>query len=244
VVTGAGSGIGEATALAFAAAGARVVAADVNKIGADATAERIRTEGGGAMAVACDVADEAAVHALVDETVRTYGRLDFAHNNAGIDGDMSSRVADLSPGDWGRVLAVNLTGVFLCMKYEIPAMLANGSGAVVNTASIAGLRGFGKSAAYGASKHGVVGLTRVAALDYASAGVRVNAVCPGVIETAMLEEARASNPRMVEGIAAATPMKRLGQPVEIAELVVWLCSDEASFLTGQAIAVDGGVTAS
>lgn len=244
IVTGAGSGIGAMSAASFADAGARVVAADVDEGSALATAKRIRESGGDALAVRCDVADEAAVRALVAEAVQSYGRLDIAHNNAGIDGDMASRLADLSTTSWERVLAVNLTGVFLCMKHEIPVMLENGGGAIVNTSSVAGLRGLGKSAAYGASKHGVVGLTRIAALDYASSGIRVNAVCPGAIETAMLSAAKATNPRMIEGLAKATPMKRVGKPAEIADLVVWLCSDEASYLTGQAISVDGGLTAS
>jgi NAD(P)-dependent dehydrogenase (short-subunit alcohol dehydrogenase family) len=243
LVTGAGSGIGRATAIAFSACGATVAVADVSRSSGEETVALISQAGGTAAFFGCDVSVESEVEAMVRSIVAKLGQLNYAHNNAGIDGDMDHRLAQQSSDDWARVISINLTGVFLCMKHEIDAMVATGGGAIVNTASIAGLRGFAKSAPYGASKHGVIGLTKVAALDYATAGIRVNAVCPGVIETEMLTSTLATNPRMIEGLTAGTPIRRLGLPREVADLVVWLCSDEASYLTGQSIVVDGGFLA-
>ena len=243
LVTGAGSGIGRSVAQAFAAKGAAVAVCDVDATGGNDTVAAVIEAGGDARFFECDVSVERQVESMVAAVVDAWGRVDFAHNNAGIDGDVRTRLADQSTHNWDRVIAVNLAGVFHCMRQELPVMVRQGGGSIVNTASIAGLRGFAKAAPYVASKFGVNGLTRVAALDYAVRGVRVNSVCPGVVETTMLGEAVETNPEMVEALAADTPMKRLGQPMEIAAAVVWLCSDEASFITGQNFAVDGGFTA-
>jgi len=243
LVTGAGSGIGRATALACAREGAKVVAADIAVEGGEETVAHIKRAGGEAIFVATDVTQANAVQALIAAAVAAYGRLDCAHNNAGIEGVWAT-TADYPEDDWDRVMAVNLKGVWLCMKYEIPQMLQQGGGAIVNTASLAGLVGAKRLAAYVASKHGVVGLTKTAALEYAKAGIRVNAVCPGVIHTAMVERMffqRRS--QVVERLAASEPLGRLGTPEEVAEAVVWLCSDAASFVTGHALSVDGGLYA-
>ncbi|HEX5501056.1 MAG TPA: SDR family oxidoreductase [Thermomicrobiales bacterium] len=238
LVTGAGSGIGRATARAFAAAGARVVAADVDADGGEATAGLIREAGGDAAFVRADVAQAADVNALVGATVARYGRLDYAHNNAGIAGATGGAFVDYPDDLFDRVIAINLRGVWLCLKAELRQMLAQGGGAIVNTASVLGLVG-GGGAAYVASKHGVAGLTKVAALQHATAGIRVNAVCPGVIDTPMV----AAIPGFLEQATAITPMGRGGTPEEVAQLVVWLCSDAASYVTGQTYAVDGGYVA-
>jgi len=202
----------------------------------------IRDQGGTAIHVTCDVSQDTDVAQLIDATVRTYGRLDYACNNAGIEG-VQTPTADYPADQWDRVLAVNLTGVWLCMKHEIPAMLANG-GAIVNMASILGVVGFANAAAYTAAKHGVVGLTKVAAIEYATQGIRVNAVCPAFIATPMLERAGISpGTEMYAMVAGLHPIKRLGTPEEIAEAVLWLCSEKASFVTGHAMLVDGGYVA-
>ncbi|GIX49235.1 MAG: short chain dehydrogenase [Candidatus Tectimicrobiota bacterium] len=243
LVTGAASGIGRATALACAREGARVVVADTAAAGGEETVARIRQAGGEARFVRADVTRAAEVEALVAEAVAAYGRLDCAHNNAGIEGPLAP-TAEYPEEAWDRVLAVNLKGVWLCMKYEIAQMLRQGGGAIVNTASLAGLVGARRLAAYVASKHGVVGLTRAAALEYAKAGIRVNAVCPGIIRTAMVQRMFLErNPQAEERLAASEPMGRLGTPEEVAEAVVWLCSDAASFVTGHALSVDGGLAA-
>ena len=242
LVTGAGGGIGRATALAFAREGARVVASDVDGAGGDETARLVADAGGGAVHVACDVTRPGEVEALVGAAGDAFGRLDCAHNNAGVEGAYA-RTADCDEEDFDRTCAVNLKGVYLCLKSEIAHMLSAGGGAIVNTASVAGVEGAKNLPAYVASKHGVMGLTRTAALEYATRGIRVNAVCPGPIRTRMLEAIMEENPRMEPAMIAAVPMRRLGAPEEIAEAVVWLCSDRASYVTGQGLVVDGGFTA-
>jgi len=243
IVTGAGNekGIGRATALAFAAAGATVVVADINDEGGRDTVGLIEAAGGTALFVDADVSKTSDIQEMVSTTMDRYGRLDYAHNNAGIEGGVSSTV-DTSEETWDQTISINLKGVWLCMKYEIPAMLASGGGAIVNTSSIAGLIGTPGLPAYTASKFGVVGLTKGAAVEYAQENIRVNCVNPGVINTLMVERLFEENPEMAAGITAATPLGRVGEPEEIADAVVWLCSDKASFVTGQAFAIDGGYT--
>lgn len=239
MVTGAGSGIGRASALAFAKNGAKVVVNDIVAEGAEETVEMIKAAGGEAIFVKADVTQAIEVEALINKTVEIYGRLDYAHNNAGIDGEPAP-LADCTIENWDRTIGINLRGVFLCMKYEIPQMVKQGSGAIVNTASIAGLIGTASMPAYNASKHGVVGLTRTAALEYAAAGVRINAVCPGATRTALLENIMAVMPELLETLESSHPIGRIAEPEEIANTVVWLCSDEASFVTGHPMVVDGG----
>ena len=239
LVTGGGSGIGRQACLVFAREGAQVVVCDVAVEGGQETVGQIEQAGGQATFIRADVAQAAEVEALVAKTVETYGRLDCAYNNAGIAG-RTARVADDSEQNWERILAINLKGVWLCLKYEIAHMLTRGGGAIVNTASDAGLIGLRRAGAYVASKHGVVGLTKTAALEYAKANIRVNAVCPGPIDTPMLREA---SERVIDAMATAQPNGRLGQPREIAEAAVWLCSDAASFVTGHPMPVDGGYLA-
>ncbi len=242
LVTGGGSGIGRATCLTMARENAKLAVADVVVEGGQETVRLIKEAGGEAIFIKADVSQASEVEAMVNQTVETYGRLDCAFNNAGIEGPVCSTV-DYTEEDFDRVVAIDLTGVWLCMKYEIPVMLQNGGGAIVNTASVAGLVGFQGLSAYVASKHGVNGLTKTAALEYAKAGIRVNAVCPGVIETPMVKRAFEKSPAMEEGVATIEPVGRLGQPEEIAEAVAWLCSDAASFVTGLPMAVDGGLIA-
>jgi NAD(P)-dependent dehydrogenase (short-subunit alcohol dehydrogenase family) len=242
LITGGSSGIGRATAMLFAREGARVVAADVDVEGGEATVRAIRDSGGEATFVRADVSNEAEVQALVGRVVETYGRLNCAHNNAGIGGS-GALTADYLQEDWDRVIGVNLTGVWLCMKHEIPVMLGQGGGTIVNTASVAGLGGALRLSAYVASKHGVIGLTRTAALEYAHAGLRINAICPGWTRTPLVESALASRPEMEAQINASEPLGRMATPEEIAEAVVWLSSDAASFVTGHAMVVDGGMRA-
>ena len=244
LVTGGASGIGRATALTFAREGAKLVIADMNGDGRSQTVHIITENGGEATFVQVDVANATEVEAMISATVKTYGRLDCAHNNAGIGSRPRAPLHECSEETWDRVLSINLKGVWLCMKYEILQMLKQGSGAIVNTASIMGLVGsWSGTVAYNASKHGVVGLTKTAALEYATAGIRVNAVCPGYIHTPLIEAALTSNPALEAQIVARHPVGRMGKPEEIAEAVVWLCSDAASFVTGHTMTVDGGYVA-
>ena len=242
IVTGASAGIGRAAARALAAEGAAVVLADLDVERGERAAAEIRDKGDAAVFVATDVADDAQVAALVEYTVREFGGLDLAFNNAGIEGT-PGLAHECTMANWQRTLAVDLTGVWSCMRHEIPAMLARGGGSIVNCASVAGLVGFPSIAAYVAAKHGVVGLTKTAALEYAQQGIRVNAVCPGVIDTEMVERFTGHDADAEAAMLATEPVGRLGQPQEIADAVAWLCSERASFVTGQAIAVDGGFVA-
>ena len=244
LVTGAGSGIGRATALAFAREGAWVAAADLKLESAQETARLVEAAGGQAVAVEVDVTNDDAVAAMVGAAVKAFGGLDCAFNNAGIApyqvNASGQKIADVAPKAWQRLLDVNLTGVWRCLRHEVAQMRTQGGGAIVNTASVAGLVGLPNSSAYVAGKHGVVGLTRTAAVDHAEDGIRVNAVCPGYIETPMTEDTMR---RRGERIMERVPLARMGKPEEIAEAVVWLCSDRASFVTGAAWTVDGGYTA-
>jgi len=241
LVTGGSAGIGKATAAAFVAAGAKVMIADVDDTRGEQVAEELRSQGGEVRYVHCDVSLSEQVEQMVAATVEAFGGLHFAFNNAGIEGTPAPTV-ECTRENWDRTLAINLTGVFLCAQAEIPRILESGGGAIVNCASIAGLVGTQGVPAYTASKHGVVGLTKVMALEVATQGVRVNAVCPGVIMTEMIERAAEAMPEIVDQVVAAHPIGRGGQPEEVADTVVWLCSDQSSFITGQALAVDGGFT--
>lgn len=238
LVTGASGGIGRATALAFAASGASVVVSDVNDTGGEETVVLIAAAGGTAVYQRCNVAEPAEVKALIARAVSDYGRLDFAHNNAGINNMGADEYDDAV---WARAIGVNLSGVMYCMREEAEVMLTQGKGAIVNTSSINGLVGNGAQPGYTATKHGVIGLTRHGALRWAKAGIRVNAVCPGVIETPMTAPL-AANPEMRKVIDGMTPMGRMGKAEEIAAAVLWLCSDQASFVTGHPLVVDGGAT--
>jgi len=241
LVTGAASGIGRAVALAYAREGAKIVVSDVLTEGANETVEMIKKDDGEASFIAADVSDPAACEALVKGTIDRYGKLDAACNNAGIGGEQKL-VADYSIEGWNKVLGVNLSGVFYCMKYEIPAMLENGKGAIVNMASILGQVGFTSSPAYVTAKHGVVGLTKNAAVEYAKNNIRVNSVGPGFIRTPMIGSLE-EDPKTLEFLVSLHPIGRLGTPEEVAELVVWLSSEKASFVTGAYYAIDGGYLA-
>ncbi|MEN6370401.1 MAG: SDR family oxidoreductase [Armatimonadota bacterium] len=241
IVTGGAAGIGKATATAFSREGAQVMICDVNEEIGVAVAREITDAGSQCYFVKADVSKAADVMDLVNHTVETFGRLDYACNNAGIEGK-TALTAECSEENWDRIIGINLKGVWLCMKYEIPQILKQG-GAIVNVSSIAAIVGFRGLPAYCASKGGVSQLTRTAAIEYAQQGIRINAICPGAIRTSMLSRLEATNPEMIAGIIAAHPIGRLGTPEEVANLIVWLCSDESSFITGCEIPVDGGYVA-
>lgn len=240
IVTGGSSGIGRATALSFAKKGAKLVIADWKEN--QETMDLIENLGGEAIFVKCDVSKDSDVKALVEKTIATFGHLDFAFNNAGIEG-ASAPTQDCTEENWDKTIAINLKGIWLCMKYEIPEMLKKGKGIIVNCSSVAGLIGFAGLPAYVASKHGVIGLTKTAALECAKFGIRVNAVCPGVIQTAMIDRLTGKTKEAIKQFTELEPVGRFGQPEEIANAVIWLCSDEASFVTGIAMPVDGGFVA-
>ena len=242
LVTGGASGIGRVAALAFANKGAKVVVSDVAVADGETTAQLIKQNGGQAIFVKADVTNGREIEALICATVQTFGRLDFAFNNAGIDG-VRAQTADYPEATWTEVININLTGVFLCMKFEIPVMLRQSGGVIVNMASVAGVIGFPGHSAYTASKHGVIGLTKTAALEYAKAGIRVNALCPTYTRTPMLERIIASKPDLESKLTARVPIGRLGTPEEIAAAAMFLCSDAAAFITGHAMMMDGGITA-
>jgi len=241
LVTGAGSGLGLATAKAFAESGASVVLADWNEKSVRSAAEELTAKGHKALAIHCDVADDAQVEAMVEQTVATFGRLDAAYNNAGVQ-NIVAETADAPREDFDRVMAINLRGVWSCMKFELRQMRKQGSGAIVNCSSIGGLVGIAGRGVYHASKHGVLGLTKSAALEYASRGIRINAVCPGIIETPMVAGMLASQAEAMKELMKDVPIGRLGRPEEIAAAVLWLCSPGASFVIGHALVVDGGYT--
>jgi NAD(P)-dependent dehydrogenase (short-subunit alcohol dehydrogenase family) len=242
IVTGGGSGIGRATAIAFADAGARVVVADLDDAGLDDTVRTIKDAGGEATGARTNVSRAADVEHMVHTATDTYGGLDVAFNNAGIEAAPLA-VADVTEEEWDRVQSVNTKGVWLSMKYEIPAMLARGGGAIVNASSILGLFGAANGSLYSSTKHAVAGLTRSAALDYAQLGIRVNATSPGMIETPMMVRTAANMDVPPEAFQGMHPLGRMGQSVEVADAVLWLCSDAASFVTGVVLPVDGGYSA-
>jgi NAD(P)-dependent dehydrogenase (short-subunit alcohol dehydrogenase family) len=242
LVTGAANGIGRATALAFANSGYSVVVSDIDNHAGQETVALIKVAGGDASFIRCDVSCDADVRLLIDGTVSAYGRLDCAFNNAGIEIERC-KLADGNEGVFDAIMNVNVKGVWLCMKYQIAAMLAQGGGAIVNTASVAGLIAAPKQGIYSASKHAVIGLTKTAAVEYARKNIRVNAVCPAVIDTEMFRRASTDNSKHVALAVAAHPLGRIGTVEEIAAAVLYLCSDSAGFTTGVALPVDGGLTA-
>lgn len=242
LVTGGGSGIGRAAALAFAEAGARVAVADRDAPEGRATVAAVEAASGSAMFVEADVSRAADVQRMIEATVETYGSLDFAFNNAGIQGEIC-KTADCTEENWDLITGVNLKGVWLCMKYEIAHMRGRNGGVIVNNASNFGLVGSNGMPAYSASKHGVVGLTKTAALEYAQEGIRINAVCPGPVHTPLVDRIVSRQPEILDAIVDREPIGRMGRPEEIAHAVLWLCSPEASFVVGAALSVDGGYVA-
>jgi NAD(P)-dependent dehydrogenase (short-subunit alcohol dehydrogenase family) len=242
LVTGAANGIGRATALAFAQSGVRVVVSDIDVKGGEETVAMIKSAGGSATFIACDVSNEDQVRALVEGTIANYGSLDYAFNNAGIEIEQN-KLAEGKISEFDAIMNVNVKGVWLCMKYQIPVMLAQGRGAIVNTASIAGLGAAPKMSIYSASKHAVIGLTKSAAVEYGRKNIRVNAICPAVIDTEMFRRACSTDPKKAEAAQAIHPVGRIGKAEEVAAAVLYLCSDLAGFTTGIALPIDGGATA-
>lgn len=239
LVTGGSFGIGRATAIAFAKQGAKIAVADWKEDKNQETLKQIGKAGSEGIFIRCDVSKSQEVKAMMSKIITKYGKLDFAFNNAGIEGSMAS-VHECSEENWDKTISVNLKGVWLCMKYEIPQMLKQGKGVIVNTSSVAGLIGFANLPAYVSSKHAIVGLTKTAALENAKTGIRVNAVCPGVIQTAMIDRITGKDKAAEKQYEGMEPVGRMGKPEEIAEAVTWLCSDAASFITGVALPADGG----
>lgn len=240
-ITGAGSGIGRATAIAFANAGARVALVDIDEPGITETTRLIHADGGHALPIHADLSDEPGITTALERTVNEFGTLDIAFNNAGIN-QTSAPTADIPIQEWDRVIGINLRAVFLSLRHQIPLMLTHGGGAIVNTASGAGIKGFAAGAAYGAAKHGLVGLTKVAALDYADQGIRINAIAPGIIDTPMRERVFGTGQDGYDTAATQEPIGRLGRPEEIASAVLWLCSANAAFMIGHTLVIDGGQT--
>ena len=239
LVTGAASGIGQATAFDFAEKGAKVVISDTDSKKGEESAALIQKKGGEALFIKCDISQESDVQKLIQEITKKYGRLDIAFNNAGIEGAQAS-THECTNENWDKVISINLKGTWLCMKYEIAQMLKQGRGAIVNCSSIAGLVGFQGSPAYVASKHGIIGLTQTAALEYAQKNIRINSVCPGVIHTSMIDRYTHGDKKLENELCANEPMGRMGLPQEIASAVLWLSSSGASFVTGHSLTVDGG----
>ncbi len=242
LITGGGGGLGRAMALALARTGARIVAADAAEENGQATVQAVTEAGGEARFVPVDVTDPASVERMVQATVEAFGRLDFAINNAGV-GGAHARTADFPEDVWHRVLAVNLTGVWQCMRFEIPQMLKQGGGVIVNVASVAGIVPLPGNSAYTASKHGVIGLTKAAALEYVRRGIRINALCPGYTRTPMVEQMFEQRPRLEEHLPQIMPIRRIGTPEEIADAIVYMCSDSAAFMIGHTLILDGGIAA-
>jgi NAD(P)-dependent dehydrogenase (short-subunit alcohol dehydrogenase family) len=240
LVTGAGSGLGLATAKAFALSGASVVLADWDSHSVKSAADELKSRGCAVLAMQCDVADDAQVEAMVAQTVSAFGKLDIAYNNAGVQ-NVLAETADSPRDDYDRVMSINLRGVWNCMKFELQQMRKQGSGAIVNCSSLGGLVGGMQRGTYHAAKHGVIGFTKSAALEYAARGIRINAVCPGLIWTPMVDQMVADGQgAALEAMTATIPMGRHGRPEEIADAVLWLCSEASSYVTGQSISVDGG----
>ena len=242
LVTGGASGLGRVSAIALAKEGAQVAVSDIAVSEGEATVQMITSTGGRAVFIKADVTKSVEVEAMVREAVKAFGRLDFALNNAGIDG-VRARTADYPEDVWEQVINLNLTGVFLCLKFELAVMVKQGSGAIINLSSVAGVTGFPGHAAYTASKHGVIGLTKTAAIDYAKAGIRVNAICPAYTHTPMLDRMLKQQPELEAKLISRVPLRRLGAAGEIAQAVIYLFSDAAAFITGHSLVMDGGIMA-